>query len=370
MSISNKSKLTPQVNALMEEFQKLQMKATAEFLKIKDNQKINFLELFSKVMDANKRWFSSKGKDLTYQDLYDLTTNEERQYLSCFLQFIFNTMADQEENENPLPKDIEIQHVELNGVPAEWQIVPDASEEKVLLYFHGGGMVVGSPRNSRYFTVELGKATKMRVLSVDYRLAPEHPHPAGQEDCVKAYKWLLSTGIKPKNIIIGGLSAGGFYTLTTLLRLRDEGSPLPLGAICLSPATDLTQEGADELFFQNAETDPILADSGLLLFAIPAYLSGKDPHDPLISPILADLEGLPSRLMHASASEILYSGSKRFVDKAKDAGVDVTFETWDDLPHGFHVFGLNILPETEDAINHIKTFVEKLFKEEEALQIQ
>jgi monoterpene epsilon-lactone hydrolase len=362
MSISNKSKLTPQVNALMEEFQKLQMKATAEFLKIKENQKINFLELFSKVMDANKRWISSKGKDLTYQDLYDLTTIEERQYLSRFLQFIFDTMSDQEESENPLPKDIEIQQVEVNGVPAEWQIVPDANEEKVLLYFHGGGMVVGSPRNSRYFTVELGKATKMRVLSVDYRLAPEHPHPVGQEDCVKAYKWLLSIGIKPKNIVIGGLSAGGFYTLTTLLRLRDEGSPLPLGAICLSPATDLTQEGADELFFQNAETDPILADGGLLLFCIPAYLSGKDPHDPLISPVLADLKGLPPILMHASTCEILYSGSKRFADKAKDAGVDVTFETWDDVPHGFHVFGLKRLPEAEDAINHIKTFIQKLFK--------
>ena len=200
MPISNKSKLTPQVNEIMEEYQKLQMQAISEFLKIKENQEINFLELWNKIMEANSRWVTTKGKDLTFDDLYNLTTHEERLFLSRLLQFIFDTMADQQEREDPLPKDIKIEQINVNGVPVEWQIVPEASEEKVLLYFHGGGMVIGSPRASRYFTVALGQATKMRVLSVDYRLAPEYPHPAGQEDCVKAYNWLLSSGIKPKNI--------------------------------------------------------------------------------------------------------------------------------------------------------------------------
>lgn len=362
MSISNKSKLTPQVVALMEESQKFQMKAVAEFLKIKENQKFNFLELFNRLIDASKRWIGNKGKDLTLKTLYDLTTNEERQYLTRFLQFVLDMMSDQEESENPLPKDVLIEQVMVNGVPAEWQIVPNASEDRVLLYFHGGGMIIGSPRNSRYFTVELGKATNIRVLSVDYRLAPEYPHPAGQEDCVKAYKWLLSTGIKSKNIIMGGLSAGGYYTLTTLLRLREGGVPLPLGAICLSPGTDFRLENFDDSFFENAETDPILADTGLLLFCLPAYLAGKDPNDPLISPLSTDLKGFPPLLIQASTSEMLFSGCKRLFDKAKDDGVDVTLETWDDVPHGFHTFGLKILPESEDSINHIKTFIEKLFK--------
>ncbi|KKM19670.1 hypothetical protein LCGC14_1653250 [marine sediment metagenome] len=369
MSISNKSKLTPQVNALMEDFQKLQMQAISEFLKIKENQEINFLALWNKMMDANARWVKSKGKDLTFIDLYDLTTHEERLFLSRLMQFIFDTMSDQQESEAPLPEDIKIEQVKVNGVPAEWQIVPGASEDRVLLYFHGGGMIVGSPRNSRYFTIALGQATKMRVLSVDYRLAPEHPHPAGQEDCVKAYNWLLSSGIRPKNIIICGLSAGGYFTLTTLLRIRNEGIALPLGAICISPATDLRVDDVDDLFYENAETDPILADGGLLLFCIPAYLAGRDPHDPLISPVTADLKGFPPLLIQASTCEMLYSGCKRLVDKAMDDGVNVRFETWDDVPHGFHVFGLNILPEAEDAINHIKTFVQKLIKEE-ALEIQ
>ncbi|MFW9867410.1 MAG: alpha/beta hydrolase [Candidatus Thorarchaeota archaeon] len=370
MSISNKSKLTPQVNELMEQFQKLQMQAIAEFLKIKENQEINFLALWNKVMDANSRWAATKGKDLTLDDLYNLTTHEERLFLSRLLQFIFDTMADQQETEDPLPKEIKIEQVIVDGVPAEWQIVPEADENRVLLYFHGGGMVIGSPRASRYFTVALGNATKMRVLSVDYRLAPEYPHPAGQEDCVKAYKWLVSSGIKPKDIIIGGLSAGGYFTLTTILRLQNEGITLPLGAICLSPGTDLRLDEADDSFFENAETDPILADSGLLLFCVPAYLAGQDPNDPLISPVTADLKGFPPLLIQTSTCEMLYSGCKHLADKAKDDGVDVTLETWDDVPHGFHVFGLNVLPEAEDAINHIKDFIHRLFTEKEAIKVQ
>ncbi len=369
MSISDRSKLSQQVKELMDEFQKIQMKAISEFLKIKENQTINFLELNSKIMEANKRWVETKGKDLTIQDLYDLTTPEERLYLKRLFQFIFDKMSDQQESENPLPENIKIEQIMAYDIPAEWQIVPGVNDDRVLLYFHGGGMVIGSPRDSRYFTVALGQATKMRVLSIDYRLAPEHPHPAGQEDCVTAYKWLLSTGIKPENIIIGGLSAGGYFTLTTILRLREEGIPLPLGAICLSPGTDFRQEGIDDLFFENARTDPILADGGLLLFCIPAYAAGADLNDPLLSPVIADFKGFPPLLVQASTSEMLYSGSKRLAEKAKEAGVDVTLETWDNIPHGFHVFGLNVLPEAEDAINHIKIFIQKLFKEE-ALEIQ
>ena len=363
MTVSNKDKLTPQINALLEEYQKLQMQAISKFLKIKENQEINFLDLWKKMGEANTRWVNTKGEGLTIDALYNLTTHEERLFLARLLQFIFNAMSDQKESESPLPEDIKIKQTKLDGVPAEWQIVPGASEDRVLLYFHGGGMVIGSPRDSRYFTVALGQATKMRVLSVDYRLAPEHPHPVGQEDCVKAYKWLLSSGIKPKNVIIGGLSAGGYYTLTTLLRLKDEGVPLPLGAVCLSPATDLRIDEVDDSFFENAETDPILADAGLLLFCIPAYLAGKDPNDPYISPITGDVKGFPPLLIQASTCEMLYSGCKKLFEKAKDDGVDATFETWDDLPHGFQVFGLEILPEAQEAINHIKAFIEKLFKE-------
>ena len=370
MSISNRDKLTPEVIKLIDESLKTQMKAIAEFLKIKENQKINFLVLWKKMNDANSQWIKTKGKDITDDYLYDLTTHEERVFIAKLFQFTFDYTSDLEEAEDPLPEDVKIEQIKADGVPAEWQIVPGAQNDRILLYFHGGGMVIGSPRNSRYFTVALAQSTKMRVLSVDYRLAPEHPYPAGNEDCVKVYKWLLSTGIKPKNIVIGGLSAGGYLTLTTLLRLRNEGMPLPLGAVCLSPGTDYRFMEADDLFYENAETDPILADTPLLLFAIPAFLAGKDPSDPSISPVIADLTGLPPILIQASACEMLYSGCKLFTDNAKDAGVDVTLETWEDVPHGFHVFGLDVLPEARDAINHINKFIQKLFTQEEALEIQ
>jgi acetyl esterase/lipase len=197
----------------------------------------------------------------------------------------------------------------------------------------------------------------MRVLSVDYRLAPEYPFPAGLEDCVAAYEWLVSTGVKPERIIIAGDSAGGYYTLTTLIKLRDNGIKLPAGAFCLAPATDFSI--IDEKFLQNGETDPILADIGLFWW-IPAYVGEADRNNPLISPALADLKGLPPILIQVSKSEMLYSHAKRFYERAKKAGVDITLQTWDDMVHVFQGFGLNELPEAKEAIENIRQFSKKI----------
>jgi acetyl esterase/lipase len=197
----------------------------------------------------------------------------------------------------------------------------------------------------------------MPVLSVDYRLAPEHPYPASLEDCTAAYKWLLSTGIAPKNIVIAGDSAGGNLTLTTLIKLRDYGTPLPVGAVCLSPPTDMV---AEESFFENAETDPVLADVGLFWW-IPAYLAGAGANDPLVSPVRADLRGLPPLLIHVSTCEMLYSDSKRFAERADAAGVAVTLEIWNDMPHVWHAFGSHNLTESKEAIAKIGEFVRELF---------
>ncbi len=219
-------------------------------------------------------------------------------------------------------------------------------------------MVLGSPNSHRLFTIALGQATKLRVLSVDYRLAPEYPYPVQLEDCTAAYKWLLSVGIKPENIIIARDSAGGNLTLTTLVKLRNDGIALPAGAVYLSSATDYT--GSDELFFENAETDPVLADIWLFWW-IPAYLAGADPSVPLISPLYADLKGLPPLLFQVSTYEMLFSDSKRLVDRAKAAGVNATLETWNDMIHVFQVFGLQELTETKEAIAKIGEFIQKLF---------
>lgn len=352
----DRSRIRPDVLKIMDELLKYQMQGVFEFLEREENQGVDFQALWDKVMGLNDLHFKERRKT---EDLYGLLTDREIHVLAGLLRFSFEYAVNIEQKRFPLPEDVETRIVDAGGVPAEWQTVPGARRDRVLLYLHGGGFIMGSPNSHRLLTVELGEATKIRVLSVDYRLAPEHPYPAPLEDCVTVYNWLLSTGIAPKNIVIAGDSAGGNLTLTTLLRLRDDGTPLPAGAVCLSPGTDLA--GVDESFFENAETDPILADIGLFWW-IPAYLAGADPSDPLVSPIYADLRGLPPLLIHVSTCEMLYSASTRLAERAKAAGVDVTLETWDDMPHVWHAFGLHDLTESKEAIARIGEFVKRLFK--------
>ena len=360
MPICNRSKIRPDVLKLMDDILNEQTNGVSEFLQREENQGVDFSTLWQKLMDGNERFFKREG---TVDDLlawaYDYLTEEEMLFFAKLFRFAFETAANSEQKRYPIPKDVKVESVDAGGVPAEWQTVPGAREDRVLLYFHGGGMVLGSPNSHRVFTVHLGQLTKMRVLSVDYRLAPEYPYPAQLEDCTAAYKWLLSTGIKPENIVIAGDSAGGNLTLTTLVKLRNDGIPLPAGGVCLSPATDWAN--SDESFFENAETDPVLADIGLFWW-IPAFLAGADPGDPLVSPVYADLKGLPPLLLQASTSEMLFSGCKRLVDQAKAAGVNVTLQTWEGMPHVFQSFGLHVLPEAKEAIAKIGKFVQKLFK--------
>ena len=197
----------------------------------------------------------------------------------------------------------------------------------------------------------------MKVLSINYRLAPEEPHPAALNDCVSVYKWLLTSKFQSKNIIISGDSAGGYYTLLTLLKLRDSGTSLPAGAICFSPSTDMAQTG--ESVKKNCYTDVILGDLGYIWW-IESHLAGRDPYDPAVSPLYADLKGLPSILIQVSTSEMLFDDSRRFFKRAKEASVDITMQTWDNTLHVFQQ--TPELPETQEAMRKVKKFVEKLFK--------
>ncbi len=184
-------------------------------------------------------------------------------------------------------------------------------------------------------------------------LAPEHPFPAGLDDCVTSFNWLLSCGFKSQNIIVAGDSAGGYFALSTLIKLRNNGITLPAGAVCLSPATDLAL--TSDSYFKNAPTDPVLADLGIFWWA-ESYLAGVDPIR--VSPVNADLTGLPPILIQASTSEMLFDDSTRFVERAKAAGVDITLQSWHDTLHVFHAYEL---PESKEAINKIGEFVKKQF---------
>jgi len=334
---------------VLELIQKLADQANIEFFKEEENQIINFSVLWKKVMEGNNRWF--KG-----EDTHGLLTIEEMRFIAKLHRNVVEYRSNFAQKQAPFMKQVKIEPVEVDGVPAEWQIVPVAIEDKVILYIHGGGYIMGSPNFTRMASVRLGMATKMRVLSIDYRLAPEHPYPQGLEDCITSYKWLLSSGINPKKIIISGDSAGGYFTLLTLVKLRNEGVPLPAGEIVFSPATDMAKAG--ESMVKNGPTDPILADLGIYWW-VECYLAGADPFSPDISPLYADLKGLPPLLIQVSTSEMLYDDARMFFNRAKKAGVDVTLQTWDATLHAFQHFNL---PESTEAFINTGKFVERLFK--------
>lgn len=355
----DKSKLRPDVLKLIEQTEKLQVKGAFEFLKNKENRGFQIQTYLQKIAEQNEKFFQkAASQELNIDDLYGIFTDEELRMLAKFFRFEVEYSMDDLAKQHPLPEGVRIENVDAGGVPAEWQIVPGADENKVILYFHGGGMVLMSPKTHRPLTVEIAQLTKMRLLSVDYRLAPEYPFPASLEDCVKTYKWVLSEGYEAKNIIIAGDSAGGNLTLTTLIKLRDDKIDLPRGAVALSPATDYTNDS--KTIFENAPTDPILADTGIFWW-LTSFLAGADPNNPLLSPLKADLTGLPPILIQVSTTEMLYDQSTRFAEKAKAAGVNITLQEWKDMIHVFQGFGLDDLPEAKEALNEIRKFIQNLF---------
>jgi len=248
-----------------------------------------------------------------------------------------------------IPANINITRVGADGVPAELIEVKN-SGDAIILYLHGGAYAVGSPHVHREFLSRLARACRVKVLAIDYRLAPEHPFPAALEDAIIAYRWLVSGGYDPSSIVIAGDSAGGGLAIATLVSLRDSGTPLPACAVCLSPWVDLAS--ANETLDQ--DNDPILNAEILAHFAR-AYAAQTDPHNPLISPIFADLKGLPPILIHAGTNEILYDQITQFYEKARQAEVEVVLELWKDL---FHVFQIvPILPEAKQSLEKIATFI-------------
>jgi len=252
---------------------------------------------------------------------------------------------------NRLPADVHCQHVSADGIAAEWIAAPDA-DSGVILYLHGGAYALGSINTCREFVARLGRAARMRGLAINYRLAPEHPFPAALEDATATYGWLLTQGVDPSRIIVAGDSAGGGLTLAALVALRDAGKPLPAGAICISPWTDLTVTGAS--LQSKAQVDCMLDPDSLEMYA-KYYAGEQDRTSPLISPLFADLSDLPPLLIQVGTDEILLDDATRCAARARQAGVGVTLEVWDEM---FHVFQLvPFLPETKKAVGRIAEFV-------------
>ncbi|MBI5799627.1 MAG: alpha/beta hydrolase [Verrucomicrobia bacterium] len=241
----------------------------------------------------------------------------------------------------------------VGEIPCEWVLAPGANPDLRLLYLHGGGWVSGSGGNYLALAADISVAAKCAVLLPDYRLAPEHPFPAGLEDCIAAHDWLIGNGPSgpspAKATFIAGDSAGGNLTLATLLALRDRKRPLPAGGIALSAATDFT------LASESLKTvhDPIISARTMPEFR-DRYLAKIDPRNPLASPVFGDYRGIPPLLIQVGEHEMLRDDSVRVAKKARSDGIPVRFEVW---PGMVHVFQIRGLPESREAIEQIAEFM-------------
>jgi acetyl esterase/lipase len=238
----------------------------------------------------------------------------------------------------------------VGGVPGEWMEPELGKPAGTLLYLHGGGYIACSPQTHRPITGGFARRG-FEVFAPDYRLAPEHPFPAAIEDAVRAYRGLLAKDIAPERIVIGGDSAGGGLALATLLSLRDAGETMPAGAVLFSPWTDLA--GTGETLKTNTDRDAMFYGDGVTAATGP-YLNGADPHDPLASPLYADLSGLPPMIIHAGTYEVLLDDSRRLAERARAVGVEVVLQTWPVVPHVWQLFRM---PEATQSLDAAATFL-------------
>ncbi|WP_369188672.1 alpha/beta hydrolase [Streptomyces sp. R08] len=254
----------------------------------------------------------------------------------------------------PLPDDVRTQSVQLGSVPAiEVRAGAAAPTGVTVLYFHGGAYAIGSAAASVGLVSEIARRTAATALSVDYRLAPEHPFPAAVDDALTAYRALLDRGARADSIAVTGESAGGGLALALLLAIRDAGLPQPSSATVLSPWTDLTQSGAT--MASRAEADPALTPEALEIRAAD-YLAGADPRTALASPLFAELRGLPPLLIQAGGREILLDDALRLAARAAHADVPVTLQTFPGAPHVFQGFA-PLVDEAARALDHVSAFI-------------
>ncbi len=256
-----------------------------------------------------------------------------------------------------LPKGARFQPVSADGVKSEWMEMPFNIKERVVLWLHGGGYNAGSPKIYRKMAAYVSKAVRAKALLPDYRLAPEHVFPAAVTDALKAYGFLLEQGFTEDNIVIGGDSAGGGLTLSTLLALKQAGAKMPRCAVVFSPWTDLSCSGAT--YERLRKLDPIitkedLADAGRW------YAGERELKDPMASPMYADLSGLPPMLVQVGGDETMLDDSRVFAERARAAGVDATLKIYEGMWH-VHQTAVPEVPESLLAYNDVAAFIRAQF---------
>ena len=266
--------------------------------------------------------------------------------------------ANTESTARGLPPGVDGTMVDVDGVTAELQAVSDAAKEKLVIYFHGGGYIGGSIASHRNLTGHLALQSNLSVLSVEYRLAPEHPHPAPVEDAVTTYQWALSQGYQAADIVLAGDSAGGGLTAGCLVSLREQQLPLPTAGVLISPWLDMSLSG--DSMVTNDDND-----ASISAISMPRtrelFVTEDQISDPLASPLEAQLAGLPPLLIHVGDEEVLLSDSQRFAEKATAAGVSVDLQVWPEMFHVWHAC-VGLFEEATAAIDNIAEFIHQRFE--------
>lgn len=264
----------------------------------------------------------------------------------------FRRSVDKQSARAKMPKGVAVTPVTVADMYAEWITPEGAPEDKVILYIHGGGFMSGSCLTHRMHVAKFALGTGVKALLFDYRLAPEHPYPAAVDDCLGAYRWLQAAGYAPANIVVAGESAGGTLTLALLVALRDLALPLPSGGVSISPVTDLTCNAPS--FLRNYKTD--IAPFNSWKIWTQYYIADNNPALPWLSPLMADLTGLPPMLLCIGTGEIHYDDTVNFAAKARKQGDDVTLLEYEGMCHAFPILA-PLFPEATDAMAKICAFM-------------
>ena len=254
---------------------------------------------------------------------------------------------------NPPSRAASMVRLDIDGMSALRASPKGTEPERVVLYLHGGGYCVGSWGTHKGPITHLAVASDAAVVAPNYRLAPEHPHPAALEDALAAYRWLLGQGVSPERVALAGDSAGGGLALATAIAIRDSSLPSPASIVLLSPWVDL--RGDSPSMTENVRIDPMLRPSWSRMCAS-MYLGGRELDDPACSPLFASHEGLPPILIQVGSDEIILDDSTRLAARCHEAGVDVTLQKFEGLWHDFQTHA-GILQAADDAMTNIATFI-------------
>jgi acetyl esterase/lipase len=254
--------------------------------------------------------------------------------------------------QTPIAQEVQISSVTSASWTGEWLRPSGSDGNRLIIYYHGGGFLFGSPLSHRSVTTHLAQFSTAPVLSINYRLAPEHPAPAAHNDCFNAYRWALEQGFNASAISLVGDSAGGNLALSTAIRARDDDLPMPGAVVMLSPALDLAGDGESHTRLANA---PLLTKQLIDLFNR-AYVGDGDLRSSLVTPFYSNMSGLPPVLIHVGSNELLVDDSIAIAERLKQAGSPVELKVWQDMVHCWQLYG-PMLDESMQSMQEIARFV-------------